>query len=239
MCDTDYGDIFEVLGIARENTMSSKQTKTSSCAYEPQPQVDVIDDMSDLDSDTEMWLNEQFPLSGAAADAATKTPVCTSTLRSGTSGPCFCDDHCCRKRYKRRLRHPRVLEQSSQLIRYIGGVKIRNVQIAIPAELQPYIGYGSCGHVFESLKLFMKYIQLELGWLPQNHNVGYACTLPTREQYKKARDILLSLPVDGDFYVNKWVSGFHVRFVEACGGMKMLQNCAERFFSAEDLQLLY
>lgn len=246
----NYDDIFAILGIAAENTPVSHPKNTSMCADEAHPRVDVVDGMSDLDSDAEdieMWLNDEFPLTHVpdAADVeqpparAPELPATNMRWGDNNSALCFCGGHGCQKPYKRHLRHPRVLEQSSQLERYVGGVKYRNVQIAVPAELQACIGYGSCGRVFESLKLFMKFLQLELGWRPQSRSGGYKCRLPSVDDYMKARTVLLSLPVDPRFYSEQWVPTFHIRFVEACGGMKLLQNCTQRFFFAEDLGLLY
>lgn len=151
---------------------------------------------------------------------------------------CFCGSDTCKKPYSRRPTHARVLEQSSQLVRYVDGLKYKNVQLVIPAEIQKHIGHGSCTHVFDSLKLFVKFIQLELGWCPQTGR-GYKCALPSAHQYRRARDIMLGIGLSVDFYVYSWVPSFHQRFVSACGGLTILQTVAMRFFKLSDLRLLY
>lgn len=151
---------------------------------------------------------------------------------------CFCESETCTNKYKRKLRHRRVLEQSNQLQRYYNGGKLfKNVQIQLPKEIQAHIGYGSCNHIFDAFKLFLKYVQLELGWAPKPQ--GYACKLPTEAEYMRARNIMMRLGLSVDFYVNVWVPTFNPRFVEACSGMHLLQVVTERFLTAKKFYLLY
>lgn len=241
MSSNTYDDILSELGVAPvKKPITHDMTPSGGTNVKKRK----YDDISSTQS-FEMWLDEQFPEdqlfppSTATNNDQRIHSTCSQFTRGHVVHKCFCGSKYCKKAYKRHLRHARVLEQSTQLVRYVNGVKYKNVQIIIPSELQPYIGHGSCAHVFSSLKLFMKYLQLELGWRPQDTGVGYSCTLPTEKEYNKARDILLQLPFDASFYVQKWVPTFHVRFVQACGGLKLLKNCTARFFSGERLRLLY
>ncbi|MAD92626.1 MAG: hypothetical protein CMP85_02230 [Gammaproteobacteria bacterium] len=151
---------------------------------------------------------------------------------------CFCGTDTCTKPYTRKPRHARVLEQSSQLVRYYdGGILYKNAQILLPAEIQAHIGHGSCCHTFDAFKLFLKYVQLELGWRPKKE--GYSCALPDEAEYLRARDIMMRLGLSVDFYVHVWVPTFHARFVHACGGLRLLQTVTTRFLTAEKLDLMY
>lgn len=167
-----------------------------------------------------------------------QSPSCPrQACSSQASSICFCASAVCKRKYKRILSHSRVLEQSSKLIRMIGGVKVKSCQITIPVKLQKFVACGSCGHIFDALKLFMKYIQLELGWYPKEG--GYRFKLPSATDYKRARRIMLGIGLPVKFYVHEWVPTFHERFIAACGGLDLVQAVAERFFTEDDLHLMY
>ena len=196
--------------------------------------LSFLDDLSDDESD---WFGHAIEQTEPTLLMSDDAPLCVQMPGERKTSQCFCKSDTCQRKYGRVPSHPRVLEQSSQLVRVIGGVEVKNCQLTIPDKLQQFINYGSCCHIFDSLKLFLKYIQLELGWFPRED--GYRFKLPSAADYTRAKEVLLALGLGKDFYVYEWVPTFHDRFVTACGGLRLVQTVATRFLTEPDLHLLY
>jgi len=228
----------EFTAILENMPVSSPANVSPLGLYSFEDGVDLDDDLCSVFIDDEPESLEFL----AEFEKKHPPPWASSPLNEKKSGLCFCDRLCssepCKKMYGRFPRHARVLEQSSQLVRYVDGEKYKNVQFILPPEIQKHIGHGSCTHIFDSLKLFVKYLQLELGWCPQTGR-GYKCSLPSVRQYNRARDIMLGIGLRANFYVYRWIPTFHARFVHACGGLRLLQMVATRFFNDPQLRLFY
>ena len=140
---------------------------------------------------------------------------------------CWCSGNTCQQKYLRQSKYPRIIEPSSKLMKY--GIN-KKVQIRIPNELQPHIGYGSCKHTYRALVTLITYIQLKCGFKvkPELYQIFRA---PSQEKYEHARRVIKGFGLDNDFYVSIWAPTFQCRFVTACGGIGRIQNCIRDFFA--------